>query len=135
MPAFSMPAAAMSAATMPAFSMSAAAVAAAAMPAFSMSAAAASISVIATAVAISVIATAAVRPMTVFGLIAAATAVASATTISEAIAPAGPGANAQEDAVVEVPRAVKARGRAAIGRIFVIAILANRGRTAEADTD
>jgi hypothetical protein len=80
--------------------------------------------------------------MTVFGLIAAATAVASATTISEAmaapavaIAPAGPGANAQEDAVVEVPRPVIAIGRAAIGRIFVIAILANRGRTAEADTD
>jgi hypothetical protein len=78
--------------------------------------------------------------MTVFGLIAAAAAVAASATISEAmaapavaIAPAGPGTNTQEDAVVEVPRPVIAIGRAAIGRIFVIAILASRRRAADVD--
>jgi hypothetical protein len=80
--------------------------------------------------------------MPVFGLIATAAVVAASAAISEAmsapsvpIAPAGPGTHAQEDAVVEVPRAVKAIGCAAIGLIFVIAIFANRRRAADADTD
>jgi len=42
-----------------------------------------------------------------------------------AVAPTGPWAHAQEDAVVEVPRPVKAIGRARVWRIVVVAILAN----------
>ncbi len=60
---------------------------------------------------------------------AAAATIASAATVTEAmaapavaIAPAGPWAHAQEDAVVEVPRTVKANGRAGVRCIVVVAV-------------
>jgi hypothetical protein len=46
-----------------------------------------------------------------------------------AVAPSGPGAHAQEDAVVEVPWPVIAIGRAGVGRVLVVAILTNRLHT------
>jgi hypothetical protein len=82
------------------------------------------------------------RPLATISLIATATVVAASTPVSEAmaapamaIAPAGPGTNAQKHPVVEVPRTIKAIRRAAIGRIFVIAILASRRRTADIDSE
>jgi len=72
----------------------------------------------------------AVSIMTVLGLKAAAAVVAASALTMEAmlapavaIAPAGPGAHAEEDAIVEVPRPVKSIGRASVGRSFVIAPL------------
>jgi len=74
----------------------------------------------------------AVEIMTMIGLIAAAAVIAAAALRDEAMAapavgvtPAGPGAYAQEDAVVEVPRPVKAHGGAAVGCSFVVAVLAD----------
>jgi hypothetical protein len=88
------------------------------------------------------ITTAAVGPVAMLGLIAAATVVASAASIPEAMAapavaitPTGPGAYAQEYPVVEEPRAVKAVGRALIGWIFIEAVRANRRRTADVNAD
>jgi hypothetical protein len=64
---------------------------------------------------------------------AAAPAIASAAAVTEAmaapavlIAPAGPWAHAQEDAVVKVPRPVKSIGRAVVRSIVVIAIGTDR---------
>ena len=76
----------------------------------------------------------AVGIMTMLGLIAAAAViVASMAMIDVAMAapavgitPAGPWAHAQEDAVVEVIRPVKALGRASVRPSFVVAPLANR---------
>jgi hypothetical protein len=72
----------------------------------------------------------AVSIMTVLGLPAAASVVAATALTMEAmsaptvsVAPAGPRAYAEEDAVVEVPRPVKSIGRATIGRIFIVAPL------------
>jgi hypothetical protein len=97
-------------------------------------------SMAATTVAISVITTATMRPVAMFGLIATAAVVPSAAAIPEAMAaptvaitPTGPGAYAQEYAVVEVPRPVITVGRTLIGRIFKEAVRANRGRTANVD--
>jgi len=79
----------------------------------------------------------AVDVMTMLGLIAAASMiVASMAMIDVAmfapavgVAPAGPWAHAQEDAVVEVIRSVKALGGAAVGCGFVIAPLTNGWNT------
>jgi hypothetical protein len=67
------------------------------------------------------------------GFIAAAAVVAASAGIDEAmlapavgIAPAGPGTYTQEDAVKEISRPVKAIGRAGVGRIFVVAVGADR---------
>jgi len=72
---------------------------------------------------------AAVCKIAAIGRVAAAATIASAAAITEAmaapavaIAPAGPWAHAQEDAVVEVPRPVKAIGRAGVRRIVVVAV-------------
>jgi hypothetical protein len=72
----------------------------------------------------------AVSIMTMLGLKAAAAVVAASALTMEAIfapavsiAPAGPGAHAEEDAVVKVPRPVKPIRCASIGRSFVIAPL------------
>ena len=81
----------------------------------------------------------AVSIMSMLGLIAAASAVsASMAMIEEAmfapavtIAPAGPGAHAQEDAVVEIIRPVIARRGTAIRWIFVIAPMTIDGRFAD----
>jgi len=77
----------------------------------------------------------------VIGGISAAPTITSATTFDEAmsaqavaIAPAGPWAHAEEDAVVEVPWAVKAVGRAGVRRVVVVAVLAN-GLNTNADAD
>lgn len=74
----------------------------------------------------------AVSVMAMLGLPAAASVVAASAIVMEAIfapavgiAPAGPGTHAQENAVVEVRRPVKSFGRAAVGRCFVIAPLAD----------
>ena len=71
----------------------------------------------------------AVSIMAMLGLIAAATVVLASMAMIEVamfapavtITPAGPWAHAQEDAVVEVIRPVKAPGGASIGRFFVVA--------------
>ena len=76
----------------------------------------------------------AVSIMTTPGLIAAPSVVAASMAMIEvamfapavAITPAGPWTRAQEDAVVEVIRPVKALGRAAVGCGFVVAPLADR---------
>src|SRR5271157_3449227 len=67
------------------------------------------------------------------GHVPAAAAIISATAVTEpmaapavAIAPAGPWAHAQEDAVVEVPRPVEAIRRAGVGRVVVVAVGAGR---------
>lgn len=72
----------------------------------------------------------AVEIMPTPSLIAAPSVVAAAALAMEAIlapavgvTPAGPGAHAQEEAVVEVSRPVKTLGRAAVGWSFVIAPL------------
>jgi hypothetical protein len=75
----------------------------------------------------------AVSIMPVLGIITGPSVVAaSMAMIVEAmfapavtIAPAGPGTHAQEDAVVEVIRPVKALGRASVRPSFVVAPLAN----------
>ena len=75
----------------------------------------------------------AVRVMPVFRIISAATVIVSSVAMIEVamfapsvgIAPAGPWAHAQEDAVVEVIRPVKALGRASVRPSFVVAELAN----------
>jgi len=77
----------------------------------------------------------AVSKVSMLGLIAAAAVIEASMSMVEVamlapavgIAPAGPGAHAQEDAVVEEIRPVKALGRAAVWRSFIIAPLANRG--------
>jgi hypothetical protein len=76
------------------------------------------------------------------GLIASTAVVASAASIPEAMAapavaitPTGPGAYAQEDAIVEEPRTVKAVGCALVGWIFIVAVRANRRRTADVNAD
>jgi hypothetical protein len=69
----------------------------------------------------------------VLGIIAAATVVVASMAMIEvamfapavAITPAGPWTHAQEDAVVEVIRPVKALGRASVRPSFVVAPLAN----------
>jgi len=70
--------------------------------------------------------------MTAIGHGSAAAAIVSATTVTEAmtapavaVAPSGPWAHAQEDAVVKVPWPVKAHGCTRIRLIVVIAIGAN----------
>jgi hypothetical protein len=67
------------------------------------------------------------------GFIAAAAVIAATAGIVEAmlapavvIAPAGPGTYAQEDAVEEESRPVKAHGCAFVGWVFVVAVGANR---------
>ena len=74
----------------------------------------------------------AVEIMAMLGLIGGATVVAASAIVMETIlapavgvSPAGPGPHAQEDAVAEVRRPVKALGRAAVGFCFVIAPLAD----------
>jgi hypothetical protein len=75
----------------------------------------------------------AVSKMSVLGLIAAPSMiVASMAMIDEAmfapavgVAPAGPRAHAQEDAVIEVIRPIEALGRAAVRPSLVIAPVAN----------
>jgi hypothetical protein len=74
----------------------------------------------------------AVSVMAVLGFPASASVVASAALTMEAmfapavgIAPAGPGAYAEENAVVEEPRPVKSIGCATVRRSFVIAPLTN----------
>jgi hypothetical protein len=52
-----------------------------------------------------------------------------------AIAPVGPGAYAQKDAVIEVARPIETVGRAGIGWVFVIAVGTDRRRTADTDHD
>jgi hypothetical protein len=81
----------------------------------------------------SAVAFAAVGIVAMIGLIAAAAVVAASAGLDEAmfapavpVAPAGPGTHAQEDAVVKISWPVKAHGRAAVGRSFVIAVGANR---------
>ncbi len=76
---------------------------------------------------------AAVSPTTMIGFIAAASVIAAAAAIHKAmpapavaIAPAGPGTNAEEDPVVEESRPVKAYRRAGVGWIFVVAVWADR---------
>ena len=66
--------------------------------------------------------------MTMLGLIAGPSAVVASAIVMEAmpaptvsVSPAGPGARAQEDAVIKVSRSVKALGRAAVGWSFIIA--------------
>ena len=63
----------------------------------------------------------------------ASAVIPSASTIDEAmatpavvIAPAGPGAHAQEDAVIEIARSIEPIGRAGIGGIVVVAIGTDR---------
>jgi acetaldehyde dehydrogenase (acetylating) len=67
------------------------------------------------------------------GFIAAAAVIAATAAIVEAmlapavaVAPAGPGTYAQEDAVEEESRPVKAIGRAFVGWVFVVAKFAHR---------
>ena len=74
----------------------------------------------------------AVGKMTMLGLITAASVVAASAIVMETtlapavgVSPAGPGAHAQEDAVVEVRRPIKALGRAAVRWGFIIAPLAD----------
>jgi hypothetical protein len=63
-------------------------------------------------------------------LIASASAAAKAMAApAVAIAPVGPWAYAQEDAVVEIARAVKAVGRAGIGCIVVVAVITDGRNT------
>ncbi len=68
----------------------------------------------------------AVSPVPVIGFLAAATVIAAAARTYKAmlapavgIAPAGPGAHAEEDPVVEKSRPVKANRCAGVGRSFV----------------
>jgi hypothetical protein len=75
----------------------------------------------------------------VIGRITAPTVVSASTAVDEAIAaptvaiaPAGPWAHAQEDAVVEIARPIEADRRATIWRIVVIAVGAN-GLNTDAD--
>src|ERR1039458_7514755 len=72
---------------------------------------------------------------------AAAATITSATTVAEAmappavaVAPAGPRAHAQENAAIEVPRAVKTIGRAGVRRIVVVAVRTN-GWNADVDDE
>jgi hypothetical protein len=72
---------------------------------------------------------AAARKIAATGCLSAAATIVSSTTVAEtmaapavAVAPACPGTHAQEDAAVEVPRPVKAIGRAGVRRIVVIAV-------------
>jgi len=72
----------------------------------------------------------AVSIMAVLGLPAAASVIAAAALTMEAmvaptmaVTPAGPWAYAEKDAVVEIPRSVKAIGRASVRRSFIIAPL------------
>lgn len=81
----------------------------------------------------------AVGKMAMLGLIASAAVIPSAAIRDEtmpapamSVAPASPGSDAQEDAVVEVPGPIKASGRAAVRRGFVIAPCAD-GRNANID--
>jgi len=72
----------------------------------------------------------AVDIMTMHSLVAAATVISASMAMivvamaapAVTITPAGPGTHAQEDAVVEVIRPVKALGRAAVGCSFVVAV-------------
>lgn len=99
-----------------------------------------------TAVVTSAIATAAVAAATVAasatGVVAGATVEASATLTAEAmvapavaVAPVGPRTDAEEDAVVEVARAVVAVGSATVGGVAVVAVLAGGWRATEVDAD
>jgi hypothetical protein len=70
------------------------------------------------------------------GVIAAASVIAAAATIMEAmlapavtVTPAGPGTHAEEDPVEEVSIVVKAHGRAGVGWCFVVAVRADRRNT------
>ena len=72
----------------------------------------------------------------VVGRISAAAAITAAAAVTKpvsapavAIAPTGPRAHAQEDAVVKVSWPIEAHGRTGVGRIVVIAVLANRLNT------
>jgi hypothetical protein len=75
----------------------------------------------------------AVGIVAMIGFIAAPAVIAASAAITEAmfapsvsVAPAGPGTHTEEDAVVEVSWPVKAIGRAAVGRVVVVAVGANR---------
>jgi len=74
------------------------------------------------------------------GCEAAAAAIATAAVVVEAmsapavaVSPAGPGAHAEEDAVIEVARAIVAIGRAGVGGVVVVSPLADRRWAADAD--
>jgi hypothetical protein len=74
----------------------------------------------------------AMRIMTMISFPAAASVVAASALAMEAmlapamgVTPAGPGARAEEDAMVEEPWSVKSIGRASVRRSFVIAPLTN----------
>ena len=74
--------------------------------------------------------------------IAMAGNVASATRSGEAmsapavrVAPVGPGTYTEEDAVIEIARAVVANRGAGVGRVVVVAVGANRGRSTDVDGD
>jgi len=86
-------------------------------------------------------ATAAAGKVAVICGITAAAVIPSATTVFKAmatpavaIAPAGPGAHAQENAVVEVAWTIKAVGRTGVRGVVVVAVLAN-GLNADANPD
>jgi hypothetical protein len=72
----------------------------------------------------------------------AAVDVTSSTGVDEAmtapavsVAPVGPWTYAEEDAVIEVARPVETDGGAGVGWVFVVAVTANRRRTADTDHD
>ncbi len=84
---------------------------------------------------------AAASKVAVIGCVSAAAVIPSAATgykamsaPAVAIAPAGPRAHAKEDAVVEVPRAIKADRRTGVWRVVVVAVRAD-GLNADADDD
>jgi hypothetical protein len=85
------------------------------------------------AMRITAVPSSAVGIVAMIGFIAAPAVIAASAAITEAmfapsvsVAPAGPGTHTEEDAVVEVSWPVKAIGRAAVGRSFVIAVGADR---------
>jgi hypothetical protein len=67
------------------------------------------------------------------GRVAATAVIVSATVTAEAmaapavaIAPAGPGTHAQEDAIVEIARSVESHGGAGVGSVVVVAVRTDR---------
>lgn len=75
------------------------------------------------------------------GRIAATAAIVSAAAIDEpmlapavVIAPAGPGAHAEEDPVIKIAGPVKSHGRAGVGGVVIIAVGTNR-LNADANAD
>jgi hypothetical protein len=87
----------------------------------------------ATVIAVAVKATRPVIVATIrtIGIASAATAEEAMTAPAVAVAPVGPGTYAEEDAVIEIARAVEAVGRAGIGSVVIVSPLADWRRTAE----